>query len=330
MKKYVITGGSGFLGSRFVKKLLDAGHRVVVYDNLSSGQARNLVPFKGNPRFRFVKGDITDITALKKVLAKDVDAIFHLSAIVGVKAYCKDPLKVVEVNVVGTKNVLELALKHNTKVIFSSTSEVYGKNPKVPWKEDDDRVLGSTGIDRWSYSTSKAMCEHMLLAVHKNQGLPVVIVRYFNVYGPGQPPYFVVSQSVQKVLNGEAPLLYDSGNQTRCFTFVDDAVEGTLRAAENPKAIGEVFNIGNSKETTVREVVETIIDLSGKKGELVPKKLDTKKHYGKRYEDIERRIPDVSKAKRVLGWKATTSLHDGLQKTIEWSKENPWWLKIPN
>ena len=328
--RYLITGGSGFLGSRFVKRLLEEGNEVTVYDNLSTGQSKNLEPFKGNKSYSFVKGDIRDKESLRKAMTKDIDAVFHMSAIVGVKEYCKDPLKVVDVNVVGTRNVLEFALENEMKVLFASTSEVFGKNPSAPWKEDDDRVLGSTKVDRWSYGTSKAMCEHMIFAMNKNHGLKTVIVRFFNAYGPSQPPYFVISQSVQKVLNDEQPLLYDSGQQTRCFTFADDAVEGTMLALKSKKAEGDVFNIGSSKETSVKDAIEMIIELAGKKGKLKWRNLDTKKHYGNAYEDIPRRVPDVSKAKKILGWEAKTSLRDGLKKTIEWSRLNKWWLELGN
>ena len=327
--KYLITGGSGFLGSQFVRRLLEEGNEVAVYDNLSTGYSKNLEPYRKNKNYSFVKGDITDKGSLKNAMA-NIDMVYHLSAIVGVKEYCRDPLKVVDVNVIGTRNVLELALKNEIKVLFASTSEIFGKNPDIPWAEDNDRVLGSTKIDRWSYSTSKAMCEHMLFAMSKNHGLSSVIVRFFNVYGPGQPPYFVISQSVQKVLKGEQPLLYDSGNQTRCFTFVDDAIEGAMLASKSKKADGDVFNIGSNKETSIREAIEMIIEIGGKKGRLTWKNLDTKKHYGESYEDIPRRIPDVSKAKRILGWEAKTSLRDGIKKTIDWAKQNKWWLELKN
>ena len=326
--RYLITGGSGFLGSRFVKKLLDEGNEVTAYDNLSTGRSKNLEHFKDNRNFKFVKGDITDKDSLKKIMTKGIDAVFHMSAIVGVKEYCKDPLKVVDVNVIGTRNVLEFALKNEINVLFASTSEIFGKNSNVPWKEEDDRVLGSTKVDRWSYATSKSMCEHMIFAMNKNRGLKTIIVRFFNVYGPSQPPYFVISQSVQKVLNNEQPLLYDSGNQSRCFTFVDDAIDGTMLAVKSKKSDGEVFNIGSSNETKIKDVIEMIIEIAGKRGKIKWKNLDTKKHYGNSYEDIPRRIPDVSKAKKVLGWEAKTTLRDGLKKTIEWSMQNKWWLEL--
>ena len=326
--KCLITGGSGFLGSFFVKKLLEQGNEVVVFDNLSSGNNRNLEVIEENEDYSFVKGDVTKIDSLKAVMTKDVDIVYHLSAIVGVKNYCEDPLKVFDVNVMGTRNVLELALKNEIKILFTSTSEIFGKNPNVPWSEDDDRVLGSTRIDRWSYGTSKAMCEHMILALYKNHKLPASIVRFFNAYGPGQSPYFVISQSIYKVLRDEQPLLYDSGDQTRCFTFVDDAVEGTLQVATSKNALGEVFNVGSNKETTIKQAIEMIIKVAGKEGKISWKNLDTAKHYGQKYEDIPRRVPDVSKIKKILGWEAKTDLRAGLEKTIEWAKQNKWWLNL--
>lgn len=326
--KYLITGGSGFIGSHIVKKLLEEGNEVAVFDNLSSGKAKNLQEFENNSNYSFIKGDVTNKDSLKSAMVKNIDVVYHLSAIVGVNQYCMDPLKVVDVNIIGTRNMLELAVKNNIKVVFSSTSEIFGKNPNTPWPEDGDRVLGSTKIDRWSYSSSKAMCEHMIFAMNKNLGLPAVIVRFFNVYGPKQPPYFVISQSIYKILRNEEPILYDSGKQTRCFTFVEDIVTGTILAERSEKAEGHAFNIGSNKETSVRDAVEKIIDLAGKKGKINWKPLDTSKHYGEKYEDIPRRVPDVSKAKRVLGWQANTSLEEGLKKTLDWANLNKWWLGL--
>src|SRR3989338_847062 len=324
--KCLVTGGSGFVGSHFVEKLLGQGDEVVVFDNLSSGNVKNLEEFKKDKNYKFVKGDVTDKNSLKKAMTKDIDVVYHLSAIVGVKQYCKDPLKVIDVNVNGTRNALELALKNEIKFVFTSTSEIFGKNPNTPWKEDDDRVLGSTKIDRWSYSTSKSMCEHMIFAMNKNLGLPAVIVSFFNAYGPKQPPYFVISQSIYRTLRNEKPLLYDSGNQTRCFTFIQDIVEGIMLAASSEKANGEAFNIGSNKETKIKDAIEMIAGLAGKGDETKWENLDTSKYYGGSYEDIPRRVPDVNKAKKILNWEAKTSLIEGLKKTIEWAKRNKWWL----
>ena len=330
MAKIVVTGGSGFIGANLVKKLLEnPENEIVVFDNTSQDQF-NLNEFKNQKNYSFIQGDITNLDSLKSVLTKDVDQVYHLAAIVGIKHYIKSPLKLIDVNVLGTKNVLELASKNEIKVLFTSTSEIYGKNPQTPWKETDDRVLGSPSIDRWNYSTSKALCEHMINSMHRVVGLSATIVRYFNIYGPKQQPYFVVSQSIHKVLNNRRPLLYDSGSQTRCFTYIEDAVKGTIKAANSPHGNGETFNIGSDKETMMQEVMDRIIEITGKKGQLEPELLDTAKHYGKTYEDIFRRVPDVSKAKEILDWEITTSLQEGLNKTIEWAKNNQWWLNLPN
>lgn len=338
MVRIVVTGGSGFIGANLVQKLLEnPENEVIVFDNVNQNKVNpansdnfNLNEFKNKKNYSFIQGDITNIDSLKSVLTKDIDQVYHLAAVVGIKHYINSPLKLIDVNVIGTKNLLELAAKNEIKVLFTSTSEVYGKNPKTPWKETDDRVLGSPSIDRWNYSTSKALGEHMVNAVHKVSGLPTTIVRYFNIYGPMQQPYFVVSQSIHKVLNNKKPLLYDSGSQTRCFTFVDDAVQGTILATNHPRGDGETFNIGSNKEVTITEVISQTIEIAGKKGLIEPESLDTTKHYGKTYEDIIRRVPDVTKAKDILNWEATTSLSEGLKKTIEWSKNNPWWLALPN
>ena len=330
MAKIVVTGGSGFIGANLVQKLLEnPENEIVVFDNTSQDQF-NLNEFKNQKNYSFIQGDITNLDSLKSVLTKDVDQVYHLAAIVGIKHYIKSPLKLIDVNVLGTKNVLELASKNEIKVLFTSTSEIYGKNPQTPWKETDDRVLGSPSIDRWNYSTSKALCEHMINSMHRVVGLSATIVRYFNIYGPKQQPYFVVSQSIHKVLNNRRPLLYDSGSQTRCFTYIEDAVKGTIKAVNSQRGNGETFNIGSDKETMMQEVMDRIIEITGKKGQLEPELLDTAKHYGKTYEDIFRRVPDVSKAKEILDWEITTSLQEGLNKTIEWAKNNQWWLNLPN
>ena len=214
-------------------------------------------------------------------------------------------------------------------MVFASTSEVFGKNPNPPFAEDDDRVLGSTRTARWSYSTSKAMAEHLVFAMHTAYGLPVTVVRYFNVYGPRQNPIFVVSQTIHRILNGRQPLLYDSGDQTRCFTYVDDAIAGTLLAAESIAAIGEAFNIGSMTETTVGDVVDLAIKIANVDSVSGAEAVDTAARYGGRYEDIPRRIPDSTKAQRELGWRLQVDVEEGIRRTIDWARANPWYLKGP-
>jgi UDP-glucose 4-epimerase len=213
--------------------------------------------------------------------------------------------------------------------VFTSTSEVFGKNPNPPFVEDDDRVLGSTRTARWSYSTSKAMAEHLVFAMHTTYGLPVTVVRYFNVYGPRQNPIFVISQTIHRILNGRQPLLYDSGDQSRCFTYIDDAVAGTLLAADSDAAIGEAFNIGSMTETTVRDVVALVIKVANVDSVSSAESIDTAARYGAQYEDIPRRIPDSTKAQRELGWRLKVDLEEGIRRTIDWARANPWYLKEP-
>lgn len=328
MSNVVVTGGYGFIGSHLVAALLDRGDSVTVFDFAKSTRDTS-IDFDRHANFRFVPGDVTDIGALENALTADVDTVFHLAAVVGVKNYLKDPLRVLDVNVTGTRNVLELSHRHGVHVVYASTSEVFGKNPNPPFAEDDDRVLGSTRTARWSYSTSKAMAEHLVFAMHTAHALPVTVVRYFNVYGPRQAPIFVISQSIHRILNGHRPLLYDSGDQTRCFTYVDDAVAGTLLASESSAAIGEAFNIGSMTETTVGDAVTLAIKLANLDTVTGAEAIDTAARYGDRYEDIPRRIPDSSKAQRELGWRLQVDLEEGIRRTINWARANPWYLEMP-
>lgn len=317
----LVTGGAGFIGSHLTDRLLAEGWEVTVFD---TGQSHNLEGYENHPGFRFVEGDIRDKEAVQSLIDPMTDVVYHLSAVVGVKRYLADPLRVIDINVLGTRNVLEAAARHGCKVVLTSTSEVYGKNPKVPWSEEDDRVLGSTGVDRWSYSTSKALCEHVGLAMFRQLGLPITILRYFNVYGPRQAPIYVLSQTIFRALRGERPLLYDSGAQTRCFTYIADAVAGTVAAGLSPAVNGEVINIGSERETTIREAIELVLEVTGNK--LGWEDIDTDHLLGSAYQDITRRVPDVTKARRLLGWEAAHSLAQGVAATVEWARLNPWWL----
>jgi len=325
MSNVVVTGGYGFIGSHLVSALLARGDSVTVFD-FAKNTRDTSIDFDTHPNFRFVQGDVTDLAALGQALTPGVDTVFHLAAVVGVKNYLNDPLRVLDVNVIGTRNVLELSHRNGTRVVFASTSEVFGKNPNPPFAEDDDRVLGSTRTARWSYSTSKAMAEHLVFAMHSAHGLPVTVVRYFNVYGPRQAPIFVVSQSIHRILNGHAPLLYDSGDQTRCFTYVDDAVAGTLLAADSDAAIGAAFNIGSMTETSMRDVVDLAIKVADVDTVSSAEAVDTETRFGGRYEDIPRRIPDSTKAQRELGWRLEVTVEEGIRRTVEWARANPWYL----
>jgi dTDP-alpha-D-glucuronic acid decarboxylase len=319
MARILVTGGCGFVGGHLAEKLARSGHDVTIFDIAPARAARF-------DAIRYVEGDVRDEPAVAKAITPGTDIVYHMSAMVGVDRYLSVPEAVVEVNLIGTRNVLRQARKTETKVVIASTSEIYGKNPAVPWREDADRVLGETTVDRWSYSTSKALAEHLTFANIRQYGLRATIVRYFNVYGPRQRPAYIISRSVHRALRGLTPEVYDSGDQTRCFTYIDDAIEGTILAGTSAEADGECFNIGSDQETTVSEVVSIICELSGAPAPLGS--FNTYLNFGARYQDILRRVPDVSKARAVLGFEASTPLHLGLRHTVEWGRRNGWWLEL--
>jgi UDP-glucose 4-epimerase len=322
----MVTGAAGFVGSHLIERLLGMGATVHGLDLAPLAEARNLDAVKGHPNFHYVEGDIRDEAAIRGFFRPEAAVLYHLASVVGVRRYMEDPLSLIDIAILGTRRLIALSVLHDVRILFTSTSEVYGRNPAVPWAEDGDRVLGATSVDRWSYAASKGVCEQMLYGVRRKTGLPFSIVRFFNVYGPRQTPIYVVSQTVQRVLNGERPDLYDGGTQTRCLTYVDDAVEGTILAATRPEAVGEVFNIGASTENTMAEVVAMTLEAAGSDLEPIP--VDTREKYGSVYEDIGRRVPDVGKAARVLGWRAATPAREGIARTVAWARETPWWLAL--
>jgi len=321
-KKILVTGGSGFLGSHLIDRLLKEKAKVYCIDDFSTGRKEKTSHHLNNKNFHLTAETILNEKVMKS-LVQECDLIFHFAAVVGVHLYVTQPRKVLEVNIEGTKIILDIAAKYNKKVLFSSTSEVYGRNPKVPWAEDDDRVLGSTTIDRWVYSTTKAVNEHLCLAYHKSYGLPVVIFRFFNAYGPriDEPGSgrVIAILGAQAIENKPLTIIGD-GKQTRCFTYIDDVIDGVIAAANSDVAIGQIFNIGNDKETTILELAKTIKRVFKSKSKIVF--VDQKEIYGESYEDIPRRVPCTEKARRMLGFNPTTSLEKGLKKTFPWFKKN--------
>jgi UDP-glucose 4-epimerase len=243
--------------------------------------------------------------------------------VVGVEHYVDDPFNVLNVNILGTLNLLRLAHRHGKRIVFASTSEVYGRNPKVPWREEDDRVLGATTMDRWCYSTSKAAAEHYAWAFRR-MGLDVSVVRYFNVYGPRLDKIDVgrvITIFMGQILRNEPLTIIGDGLQTRCFTYIDDAVRGTMAAGLKPEAIGGVFNIGDDRETTILELARTMLRIAGRPSDENIKFVRQEDIYGPRYEDIPRRVPDITRMREVLHVRADTSLQDGLSATIEWFRK---------
>ncbi|HXR35247.1 MAG TPA: NAD-dependent epimerase/dehydratase family protein [Candidatus Binataceae bacterium] len=313
--RILITGGAGFLGSHLTDGFIERGDEVFVLDTGSIAKVRHLLD---NPRFHYVHDSVFNPELLDGMTSK-VDLIYHLAAVVGVEHYVGDPYETLNVNVNGTQNVLKAAYKYNKRVVFSSTSEVYGRNPKVPWKEDDDRVLGATTVDRWCYSTSKAVGEHFCFAYHK-LGLPVTVVRYFNVYGPRLDKLDVgrlFTIFMGQLLRGADLTVVGDGKQTRSFTYITDAIAATLQAGLNPQADGHAINIGSDVETTVLEFAELMLELFGASRSKL-KFVSQEEVYGKSYEDIPRRVPDNTKMRTLLGCTPQISLRDGLARTIEW------------
>lgn len=322
MSRVVVTGGCGFIGSHLVEQLVARGDDVTIFDGTPPPAWQETA----REHAQFIQGDILDRKALDAAITSDVDVVYHLAAVVGVDNYLARPLDVIDVNFTGTRNILDRATDAGAKVVVASTSEVFGKNPAVPWREDDDRVLGATAADRWTYSSSKALSEHLTFAFVRQRGLDATIVRYFNAYGPRQRPGFIVSRSVHRALNDKPVVVYDGGLQTRCFTYIDDAIAGTLLAADSPRSSGEAFNIGSMTETTIGEAADLIVKLAGPDTEL--HHVDTSVQLGRSYEDLARRVPDNTKARTVLGWTPETSLEDGLTKTIDWARQSQWWLSL--
>ncbi len=312
--KILVTGGAGFLGSHMAEHLLRDGHEVLILDTASDVKLRHL---KQYGEMKYVQASILEPEILENLVRK-ADMVYHFAAVVGVEHYVADPYSVLNVNVNGTQNVLKLAHRYDKKVVFASTSEVYGRNPKIPWKEVDERVLGSTEIDRWCYSTSKAVGEHFCFA-YKKMGLPIVIVRYFNVYGPRLDKLDVgrvITIFLGQIIRNEPITVIGNGKQTRCFTYVDDAVRATIAAGTNEAALGGIFNIGNPTETTVLELAETLRDVAGSKVPIVH--VDQKQVYGESYEDVPRRVPDVTRMNEILKLRCDTPLREGLAHTVEW------------
>jgi UDP-glucose 4-epimerase len=313
--RVLITGGAGFLGSHLTDGFIGRGDEVFVLDTGSIAKVRHLLD---NPRFHYVHDSVFNVELLDGLIGK-ADLIYHLAAVVGVEHYVADPYETLNVNVNGTQNVLKAAYKYSKRVVFSSTSEVYGRNPKVPWKEDDDRVLGATTVDRWCYSTSKAVGEHFCFAYHK-LGLPVTVVRYFNVYGPRLDKLDVgrlFTIFMGQLLRGADLTVVGDGQQSRSFTYVTDAIEATMQAGLNPKADGEAINIGSDVETTVLEFAKLMLELFGASRSKL-KFVSQEEVYGKSYEDIPRRVPDNTKMRTLLGCTPKVSLRDGLARTIQW------------
>jgi len=318
--RILVTGGAGYIGSHLVDALMAEGHEVFVVDNLSTGRIGNIQHLLGQERFHFVNGTILNDALMDRMIAQ-VDQVYHLAAVVGVKYVVEDPLHGIYTNVKGTEVVLEKAYKYWKRTVIASSSEVYGKSTEVPLREDGDRILGPTTVARWSYSIAKAIDEHFAFA-YADKGLPVSIVRYFNSYGPRLDPRgygSVIARFITQARLGQPLTVFDDGRQTRCFTYITDTVRGTILTGTLPQAVGQVFNIGSDRETSVEELARLICELTDSRSEIVH--LPYRHVFGENFEETRRRVPDVRRAAEVLGFRATTPLEEGLRLTIAWFRQ---------
>ncbi len=317
--RFLITGGAGFIGSHLCEALLAAGHRVVAIDDLSTGRAANIAHLRPLPHFQFVRETITNSLVLDR-LTSEADVVVHLAAAVGVQLIVEDPVRTIRTNVMGTEGVLEAAHRYGCKVLIASTSEVYGKGVRVPFREDDDRLMGPTSRSRWAYAESKAVDEFLSLAYHQQFGLPVVIMRFFNTVGPRQTGRYgmVVPRFVRAALRGEPLEVYGDGTQSRCFGDVADVVRAVVALAAEPRAIGEVFNVGSTEEITIRDLAGRVLALTGSASpvRLVP----YDEAYAPGFEDMQRRVPAIDKLHALIGYRPQFSLDETLRRVIQYER----------
>jgi len=314
--KALITGGAGFVGSHLAEALLTRGDEVSIIDNLATGSIENIEHLKGQRHFRYTIDSILNEPVLAELVDR-VDVVFHLAAAVGVRLIVESPVNTIETNVHGTEMVLKLANKKRKKVLFTSTSEVYGKAGKVPFREDDDLVMGPTAKGRWSYACSKAIDEFLALAYHKEKRLPVVVARLFNTVGPRQTGRYgmVIPNFVKQALLGHPITVFGDGAQSRCFAYVTDVVGQLLPLAEEPGAVGEVFNVGNDREeTAMLDLARRVKARTGSRSEILLVPYD--RAYEEGFEDMQRRVPDLSKLRALTGYEPQVDLDAILDRVI--------------
>lgn len=319
--RILITGGAGFIGSHLAERLIGEGHDVVVIDNLSTGDAMNLSAVKSHKQFTFIEGDILNTEDLRAAY-NGVELVFHLAAAVGVKYVIDNPLTSIHTNVLGTENVFRLANERHCKVVLASTSEVYGKNDLPRLTENADRILGSTSITRWSYSSSKALDEFIAFGYYKHYGLPVTIARLFNTCGPRQSARYgmVIPRLVEQALKGKPLTVYGTGEQTRAFTFVHDTVSALVAIAFSDRCIGEVFNVGNeASATTIKALAQRIKEKTGSASEI--KYISFKEAYDSDFEDMMHRVPDTTKLRSYVGYDPMYPLDTVLDETIRFMRK---------
>lgn len=318
--RILITGGAGFIGSHLAEELLKRGNMVTIIDDLSTGSILNIDHLKQNKSFEYYIDTIMNKPLMAELIDKS-DEVYHLAAAVGVRLICEKPVETIETNIKGTETVLELANKKKKKVLLASTSEVYGKNNNVPFKEEDDLVLGSTIRRRWSYACSKAIDEFLAFAYWEESKLPIVICRFFNTVGPRQTGKYgmVIPRFVVQALANEPITVYGDGNQTRSFTYVGDVINACIKLMDTPKALGDVFNIGSELEVSINELAKLIIERSGSKSKIVH--IPFNEAYDDNFEDMVRRLPDISKIRKIIGFEPTKKIDEIIDSVIEYYRK---------
>ncbi len=312
--KILITGGAGFIGSHLAEKCLEHGDEVYIIDDLSTGAMENIWSLKSNPRFHYYIDTIRN-RQLMAELVDLCDVVYHLAAAVGVRLIVESPVNTIETNIAGTEIVLELAAKKGKRVLITSTSEVYGKRVNIPFREDEDLIMGPTHMGRWSYACSKAIDEFLAIAYWKEKKVPAVIVRLFNTVGPRQTGRYgmVIPNFVRQALSDGEITVYGDGSQSRCFTHVSNVVDALIKLANTREAVGEVYNIGSQQEVTILQLAERIKELTGSKSPIVF--VPYQEAYEEGFEDMMRRVPDLTKIHHLIGYKPTYTL-DGILETV--------------
>lgn len=320
--RVLITGGAGFIGSHLAETYLARGDEVFILDDLSTGSIENIRHLKADPRFHYTIESVHHGSTVAE-LVDQCDVVFHLAAAVGVRLIVESPVRTIETNVHGTEVVLARANKKKKKVLIASTSEVYGLSDQVPFREDGNLVLGPTSKGRWSYACSKAIDEFLALAYWRERKLPTVIVRLFNTVGPRQTGQYgmVVPTFVKQALTGRPITIHGDGSQSRCFTDVADVVRALVALMDEPRAVGEVFNVGSNEEVTIRQLAERVKTLTGSSSEIVA--VPYEQAYGEGFEDMPRRVPDITKVERLIGYRPTRTLDQVLQRVIDYFRDAP-------
>ena len=314
--KALITGGAGFIGSHLADRLLARGDQVILIDDLSTGRLSNIEHLNGHSDVEFVLGSILDADLVEQIVSR-VDAVFHLAAAVGVNLIVDRPLESLMTNIRGTEVVVESAHKYSKRILVMSTSEIYGKNTSDSLAEDDDRILGSPLKSRWSYSEAKAIDEILAYTYWREKGLEAVIIRLFNTVGPRQTGSYgmVLPRFVGQALRNQPITIFGDGTQTRCFCHVSDVVGGLVALSEHPEGFGKVFNLGGVEEISIRDLASRIVELSGSSSEL--EYIPYSSAYEEGFEDMERRVPNIGRAKRLVGFEPSIGLDEIIHSVID-------------